>query len=413
MPKNEKKDNKVKKTTTKSTSKKATTKKVEIKSVTNKKVQPKKVVKVEEKKVEPKKVDKVEVKEIVKEEKKGNTKTIVEKVTSNTPFLIALCVIVVLLAVVIFLACTKRVPKTSDGKEILATVKGKTITADDLYEKLKEGNSTDALISIIDDYIANKEVKVTDEDRDYVEEVVNYYKDYAEYYNVDLETFLANYVGLPGITTESDFKDYVLNDYKKTLAVVKFIGDNAKEEDLKAYYEDNYTDKLTAKHILIEVNDDTTDEEALKTAKEVVEKLNNTDSKNLDAKFNELAEDYSDDTATYSNGGLIENFSKKDVVSSFWEAALALKDGEYTKEPVKSTYGYHIILKVSSTPAEKYEDIKDTVKKSYAQNLLSTDSTLYTTKWDELRKQYKLSIKDDTVKEAYENTIKSVKNTED
>ena len=38
-----------------------------------------------------------------------------------------------------------------------------------------------------------------------------------------------------------------------------------------------------------------------------------TSSKKLDAKFEELAEDNSDDTATYSNGGLVENFVKKDV----------------------------------------------------------------------------------------------------
>ena len=412
MPKNEKKDNKVKKTPTKSSSKKTTTKKVETKTTTNKTVAPKKV---QAKKVEAKNVQpvKVEVKEVVKKEKKGNNYTLVEKIISNKPFAVALCVILVLTAALIFVACIKRVPKTSDGKEILATVKGKTITADDLYNKLKENNSAQALISLIDDYIANKEVKITDEDKEYVDEVVKYYKDYAEYYNVDLETFLASYVGLPGITTESDFYDYVLNDYKKTLAVTKFIGDNAKEDDLKSYYEENYTDKLTVKHILIEVNEDNSDEEALKTAKDLIEKLNNTDSSKLDSKFEELAEDYSDDTATYSNGGLIENFAKKDVVSSFWDASLALKNGEYTKEPVKSTYGYHVILKVNSTPAEKYEDIKDDVKKSYAQNLLSNDSSLFTTKWDELRKQYKLSIKDDIVKEYYNDMIDSAKNTED
>ena len=366
-------------------------------------------------------VDKVKeekVEEVVKKpvEKKGDS--LITKITNNTPFAIALCIIIVLIAVIIFMACYKRVPKTSDGKEVLATVKGKKITADDLYEKLKEENGNEMLLSIIDDYIAEKEVTVTDDDKKYVDEVVDYYKEYAEYYGVDLATFLANYVGLPGVATEEDFYNYVLNDYKKTLAIMKFVGDNADEKDLKEYYKDNYSDKLTVKHILIEVDQDAEDQDAadadaLKKAKKLIKKLDETEEKKLDSKFNELALDNSDDTATYSNGGLMENFSKNDVVSEFWEASNGLKDGEYTKEPVKTEYGYHVILRVSSTPAEKYEDIIDDVKKAYAQNLLSTDNTLAAKKWDELRKQYKLSIKDDNMKKYYEKTVKEATEDDD
>ena len=357
--------------------------------------------------------EKVEEKVVVKEEK-GNTNSLVEKVMNNTPFLVALCIIVVLLAVLIFVACSKKVPKTSDGNQIVATIKGKTITADDLYEELKEENGTNALIKIVDEYISEKEVKVTDDDKKYVDEVVDYYKNYAEYYGVDLPTFLSNYVGLNGISTEDEFYDYVLNDYKKTLAVVKFIGDNAKEEDLKDYYKENYTDKLTVKHILIEVDDETSEDAALAKAKKLIETLDKTSAKNLDSKFNELALDNSDDTSNYSNGGLIENFSKSDVVEEFWNAASALKDGEYTKEPVKTTYGYHVILRVSSTDAEKYEDIKDEVKKAYAQALLNNNNALLAEKWDELRKQYKLSIKDDFMKETYQKSLnEATKETEE
>ena len=101
----------------------------------------------------------------------------------------------------------------------------------------------------------------------------------------------------------------------------------------------------------------------------------------------------------------MEEFSKNEVVESFWKASKELKDGEYTKEPVKSTYGYHIILKISSTPVEKYKDIKEDVKTAYAESLLADDSTLFAKKWDELRKKYKLSIKDDLMKKAYKKTL--------
>lgn len=412
MPKNTTKKNT--KGTKSTASKKVETKKTPVKKVETKKAEVKKVpAKVTEKKVEVKEVVKTK-----KGKKESKVKVLIAKLMDNTPFVVAACVVVLLLAALILVLCLKRVPKTSNGDEILATINGKTITANELYEALKEKNGTEELVSIIDSYIADKEVEITDEHKEYVKEVVDYYKEYAEYYGVDLATFLANYVGLTGITTEDEFSEYVLEDYKKTVAITNYIGEKASEEDLKEYYKENYSDKLTVKHILIEVDaeaedQDTADEEAYEKAKDLIEELNDTSSKKLDSKFEELAEDNSDDTATYSNGGLIEDFSKNDVVEEFWEAAYELEDGEYTSKPIKTSYGYHIILKVSSTPVEEYKDVKEDVKKSYAESLLNEDSTLFAAKWDELRKEYKLSIKDDIIKKAYKKTVEEATKVEE
>lgn len=419
------------KSTKKSTTKNTASKKVNTtKKVDNKKTTPKKVdtksTKVETKKepakvVESKKVvEKETVKPIEKKKErkneKNNVSVIVDKVMNNTPFAISLCIIIILIALLIFTLCIKKVPKASNGDEIVAKLNGKNITANELYDALRESNGTEALINLIDTYIADKEVKITDKDKDYAKEVVNYYKDYADYYGVDLETFIANYLGLSEVTNEDEFYDFVLADYKKTLAVKKFIGDNAKEDELKDFYKNNYSDKLTAKHILIEINPDAEDQdkadkEAYDKAVSLIKELNDTSKDKLNEKFEELAKNNSADTATYADGGLIEDFTKSSVAEEFFNAANNLKDGEYTAEPVKSTYGYHIILKVSSKPVEKYEDIKDEVKNSYAEDLLNNDSSLMVSKWDELRKQYKLSIQDDFIKKAYNKTIDTAKDS--
>lgn len=427
MPKKET-EKSTKKSTTKTTASKKvnTTKKVETKKTAPKKADTKST-KVEVKKepnkvVETKKVVKKEtVKPTLKEKKverkslKDKVSVIIDKIMNNTPFAVSLCVIVILVAILIFTLCIKKVPKTSKGEDIVAKLNGKNITANELYDALRESNGTDTLINLVDTYIANKEVKITDEDKDYAKEVVDYYKDYADYYGTDLNTFIANYLGIPGVTNEDEFFDYVLEDYKKTLAVKKFIADEAKEDDLKDYYKNNYSDKLTAKHILIEVDKDAEDQdkadkEALEKAKSLIEELNKTDKDKLVEKFEELAKNNSADTATYANGGLIEDFTKTSVEESFFNAANELKDNEYTAEPVKTSYGYHIILKVSSKPVEKYEDVKDEVKDKYAESLLTNDNNLRITKWDELRKQYKLSIQDDFIKDTYNKTIDNVKN---
>lgn len=417
MPKNTTKKNT--KGTKSTASKKVETKKTPVAKVETKKAE---VKKAPAKKVETKVMEKkVEVKEVVKTKKGKNeskVKVLIAKLMDNTPFVCAACLVVLLLAALILVLCFKRVPKTSDGKEILATINGKEITADELYLELIDENGTEKLVNMIDTYIADKEVEVTDEHKEYVKEVVDYYKEYAEYYGVDLATFLANYVGLTGITTEDEFSEYVLKDYKKTVAITNYIGDKATEEDLKEYYKENYSDKLTVKHILIEVDaeaedKDKADKEAKEKAKELIEELNDTSSKKLDKKFEELAEDNSDDTATYSKGGLIEDFSKKDVVKEFWEASNKLEDGEYTAKPIKTSYGYHIILRVGSKPVEKFNDIKDEVKKAYAESLLNADATLFAAKWDELRNEYKLSIKDDLIKKAYKKQLEEATKKEE
>lgn len=383
--------------TKKAVEKKVTPKK-EVKKVT-KKAPTKKEVKT---KVEAKAAEK-EVKVITsKEKEEGKVKGFFNKIIDNRPFAISLCIILVLVILLVIVFCTKKIPKTSNGSQIVASVKGKTITADDLYLALKEEYGTDKVINMIDTYIASKEVKLTKENEQYLQDIVDQWKAQAEYYGMSLPDLIANY-GLI-IENDQDFYDYLEENYRVSLAVVKYIGDEASEKDLKEYYKKNYSDTITVRHILIEVEDN--EEDAYNEAMNIIYQLNDMDSDNIENEFSELAKDHSDDGGSANNGGLIEDVTKNSVVSEFYEAANNLKDGEYTQEPVKSSYGYHVIYRVSSKPLEAYEDIKDSVKQAYAEELLNSDPTLQTSKWDELRKSYKLNIVDDDIKKAYEKKIK-------
>ena len=106
------------------------------------------------------------------------------------------------------------------------------------------------------------------------------------------------------------------------------------------------------------------------------------------------------DDIIYDMIPLYKDFSKGEVDESFYKAAKDLKKGEYTAEPVKSQYGYHIIFKVSSK-TNKYEDVKDKIKDDLAEKKLNEDSTLQVSAWDKLRKKYNLKINDTDVKKAY------------
>lgn len=330
-------------------------------------------------------------------------------------FVISIIVIIILVIMVVLLALCKRVPKLKNGEEVLASVKGLNVTADKFYTSLKNSYGTTDVMNQIDQFIADDYVKkFTEDDNKYIDQVVDYYKQYAEYYGVSFEDFLSQYVGISGVTSEKEFRAYVKKDYKKTLALKKYIGSTISEKELKKEYESNYKEKLTVRHILIEINDEVSEEDAKKQAEDLIKQLDEVkdNADELEKKFKELAYDNSNDSGTYEDGGLFKDFSKSGVDEAFYNASKKLKKGEYTKEPVKSQYGYHVILKVSSKTT-KYKDVKETIKKDLAEKKLNEDATLQTTAWDELRKKYKLKINDSDVKKNYEKSLKDATNKED
>ena len=110
------------------------------------------------------------------------------------------------------------------------------------------------------------------------------------------------------------------------------------DEELLQYFKDNY---LSAKHILICLNDPTTgealrtDEEARALAQELLDRINAGED------FDTLMNEYSEDTGLPGNpDGYI--FTEGDMVDEFYEGAKALAEGEVSGL-VKSDYGYHII----------------------------------------------------------------------
>ncbi len=93
--------------------------------------------------------------------------------------------------------------------------------------------------------------------------------------------------------------------------------------------EEKYSEYVTVKHILVDTKE---------TADEVLKKLNGG------ADFGALIEEYNTDPGQTSESSY--TFTKGEMVKEFEEAAFKLKEGEMTTEPVKSDYGYHIIMRL-------------------------------------------------------------------
>jgi parvulin-like peptidyl-prolyl isomerase len=130
------------------------------------------------------------------------------------------------------------------------------------------------------------------------------------------------------------------------------------EEDIRAYFDENY---YHAKHILImSVDPDTNEEysedelaEREQLAKEIAQRAANGED------FDTLMNEYSEDTGLSSNpDGYV--FTEGDMVTEFYDGTAALAVGEIS-EPIKSSYGWHIIERLPLTD-DDYEANRDDVR---------------------------------------------------
>jgi len=89
------------------------------------------------------------------------------------------------------------------------------------------------------------------------------------------------------------------------------------------------------------------------------------------ADFAQLAKDSSIDLGSGANGGDLDFFGRGRMIPPFEEAAFALESGSYTKTPVQSDFGWHIILAVdkrmSSPPT--MEDLGPGLREAAARDL--------------------------------------------
>ena len=298
-----------------------------------------------------------------------------------------------------------KIATLKNGEKVVAKMDGKSITAEDLYDELKKQGGAITLTNMIDSFVVNKEIKTDDDARSYADSQLSSYKKSYQSYGQDFDAALKS----AGYENEDEFKDELILEYKKKVATENYVKDELTDDEIQKYYDDNIYGDIEARHILISPNtkDDMSDEEkeeaekkAKKEAEDIIKKLDDGED------FAKLAKEYSDDEGTASKGGKL-TVTYGSVVDEFWDGVNKLKDGEYSKEPVKSEYGYHIIYRIKQKAKPKLKDVKDDVIDKLVEEKISNDSTLQTKALVALRKKYNLDISDDELKKSYDNSVNS------
>ena len=149
--------------------------------------------------------------------------------------------------------------KLKNGEEVVAKLKGKTITANDLYDELKNQGGETVLVKMIDNYIIEKEIKDDSEAKEYAENYLNQLKSYYENQGQDFDAVITSY----GFANEKALLNSLISDYQKQKVAEKYIAKNLSEDEINAYYEKEIFGEQTVRHILIkpDTTEEMTDEE--------------------------------------------------------------------------------------------------------------------------------------------------------
>lgn len=313
-----------------------------------------------------------------------------------------------LLLIVAFITtgCGKETDLKNGAKVAVSVDSGK-FTASEYYDEIKTDNIS-KLVNMIDKSIFEKKYKKSNEEDEAVKKQINQIK---QYYGKDESTYKNVLQSYFGVESESELEDSLRLEYKKNLAVKDYIKKNIKDDEIQKYYNENTYGQVKASHILIssKVKDNATDEEktkaenkAKKKAEKIIKQLNEG------ADFKELAKKYSSDDATASNGGDLGYFNLDDMTEEFSNAVKKLNKDEYTKEPVKTTYGCHIILKTGEKDKPKLKKVKSDIIDKLTEQKLNNSKTLYYETLMDIRNENGIKWNDDTLKKAYEDYMNNL-----
>ena len=154
-----------------------------------------------------------------------------------------------------------------------------------------------------------------------------------------------------------DVEDQIISE----IFLTKTIGSQVTEEALQKIYSETKSemasgDQIKARHILLD-----SEEKAM----EIIKKLQ------AGGEFAKLASEYSTGPSAAS-GGDLGWFGEGQMVPEFSKAAFALNPGDIVTKPVKTQFGWHIILvedrKVSAPPS--FDEAKEQLASPMSQKLL-------------------------------------------
>ena len=321
----------------------------------------------------------------------------IKNINYVTVAIVVLAIAVIVETILLASGALTKVPKNQNGEEIIVSLKdGKNYSVDEIYTMMKKSYGLNTIMNEVDKFILSSEyADKKDEVDTYANNILNNLK--ANYKDdQELLEALQNY----GYNSIEDYLDLVRTSQYTNYATVDYAKTLIKDDEVKKYYNNNYYPDITGEHILVKPASTSKDdlEKAKKKAENIISKIKADVKKGTS--LQDAFRKYADDTSvTYQDLGTF-NYSQMD--EAFSKGAYALKNNEMTSSPVKSSFGYHIILKTAESEKKSLEEAKEDILTTLAEEKANTDSNLQGKAMIALREKYDLKIIDSDIKQSYE-----------
>lgn len=262
--------------------------------------------------------------------------------------------LVALIAGTLVLSGCSSSGKSENGKDVVASIDGKSILADDIYNSLSSSTpGKTALFSYVLDELIKENFPVTDDMKENASEMVeNIEANYKSQYGDDYETYLEQQLSYGNYKDLDDYEQDLVSSLQYSEFIKKYV-----KEHFDTVYDDYYQYAKPRLISLIKVDasdvENLTDEE--KENLEEVKKLLKTDKS-----FGDIASSYSTDDSKSAKGniGVVDNATSQELTSSYGDnvakKAMELKSGEVS-DAIKGSNGYYFLFCQSTD--------KETIKK--------------------------------------------------
>lgn len=283
-----------------------------------------------------------------------------------------------------------RIVKLADGSEVIATLKGRNFTADDIYQDMVDANGLNTLLDQVDLAILKEKYDLEEEAMESAKsQAEEIYQSYEETYQYTKDQFLE----MNGFGTENAFLEYLKNDYYFKKYFEDFLVSKISDKEAKKYYDN--TVKGTKK---VQLFISTTDDADLKKIKKALDKGQTLSS---------VSKKYSNVTLT--DLGSVSFNSYGDYSETLIKQLGDLKKGETSDVFEDSTYGYALLYVEDTDKKRDFDDIKEDIKKILGTELANKDENLYFNAFFQLRDAYDFEIKDSKLASLYSDYKKSHK----
>lgn len=311
---------------------------------------------------------------------------------------------VVITALIAFIMWPDRIATLKNGEQSVVKVDKENYTADELYESMKDYYSVSLLLDDIDNDILTKLYPENDELIEEVEaNAENYYNMYEQYYNYTQEQFLEQ----NGFSSHEAFLEYLKLDYRRNKYLDEYIEENLKDEEIEDYYDENVFGDINTQHILVEFSSDEeedsdklSEEDAKKLAEKIITKLNDGTS------WEDIQKKYKDDI-TFED--LSYQSWDASLEESFMDALKDMDDNSYSEEPVKTSYGYHVIYRLDQKEKPTLKESKEKIVENLIAEKKEEDANILYKSLISLRNEKNIKFNDTVMKEKYEAYCKQYK----